>query len=960
MKKKHKYTLFGIIFVLIATVLTLQIRTYALTQEEIDAYLAEKDKTCNEKNLYEKYNVSMEKTGSNQFRIYLAGADADIEGAEFKVTEVKKGTNYTDLSTLGVIKKGQDVYINVDLVNDFAINDDDVVDPNEKVATIVVAMTTSKDGCLGINDEVYQDKEAKEYKYKGNFYVELEYKQTGQAITGTIQNGSSTEANSNIGDGKACTNFINGIYNESQFNSATNAVIKKTDFESYNYAAVSTEGQNFYRELLPYCFKDQVTTGTNYTETEITGMISDAITAWKLHIVGGSSSTPATFDAILANVPDSHKMIENLTLSYENKCDWQKTDTSTDYYVNKDYYYAKKTVGTQTATYTYNYAPGDEKTETVTVCSRICEEAIMVEYGPPVASKAGLCFEYSVKVTSYVNCQSTTPENPPESDSPYCLPAALCYNPYVGWIRQAGPTEEFESCVQKCDGGEYSQACSLACYNKVYKTKTTSKTLSYENKLNAQQMSYSIDSCKSENEDGCYYWSGDEIKWDAGTHPYGRWYYEVGWDISDSRYTYDSNGIKRKIKSDGSLCTDDCHWVGCSKGSYLNKQTAAKDYQRNLEEYTAAIIACRAAATCSQKTATYTIAVKYDTKDDNGNITVNKVYYPYTSDSQLKTNPSEGSNEYDLIAKDTFTNGVGYKTDMSTIIDYDGCYKSVDNKRWYLTEWGFPGTYINNKTGDISFIEPSDLSGWYQEKKKFCLPLNTETVNPTWWEWYFYKDDDCVDPDDIEAELQGTPGTSNGYNIEAIVNDFGYFGWNFNISCFYATYKECVPAENACCAPTPDPDPDPDPTPDCEDCPEAENYVFRTVDLDNMFPNSGYDVADENKRNIGFNWTSKATLLSLKVGNTNSVNPEELIEQIQTKGESVYSEDPDYQFYLTPSDLTKLRSHNKNNSYTAWNGTISEVNGIKVYESNIFRGTGKLLSEDSILKISENLGVFNE
>ena len=54
---------------------------------------------------------------------------------------------------------------------------------------------------------------------------------------------------------------------------------------------------------------------------------------------------------------------------------------------------------------------------------------------------------------------------PTEADKPYCLPAPWCYNKYLGWIRQAGPTEEFESCVEKCDGGKYTSECNNKCYS---------------------------------------------------------------------------------------------------------------------------------------------------------------------------------------------------------------------------------------------------------------------------------------------------------------------------------------------------------------------------------------------------------------------------------------------------------------------------------------------------------------
>ena len=975
--KKYKFILPIAVLILFVSVFCISLTTSALTQEEINAFLEEKDKTCNKKNLYEKYNLQLEKVAGkvNTFRISVKGTAANTADAEFRVTDVRKGEYGFNISTLPVITKDAPLELEIKPVKDFLVNDPDlfddkdsipeVVDENDNAVMVVVRMTSSKDGCLGINDEHYGG-DASQYKYKGSFWTVLEYKNSGEPIIGTVQNGATTEANTNIGEGKACTNFINGVYNEDQFNSASNAVIKKADFEKYNYSVVNDEGKKFYNELLIYCFKDTVTRGTNYTEAEITNMIADGITTWKAYS-STANTTSQTFDEAFTEIYNNSQtngkfmpLGSSVKLDYKstpNYCDWKKhepttnADGTTDYYVNKDYYYAEKNEGTETATYTYNYAPGDTETVTVNVCSKICKEAVKVEYGPPEASKAGLCFEYKVKVTSYVKCESTTPENPPEPDKPYCLPAPWCYNKYLGWIRQAGPNEEFESCVEKCDGGKYTQACSLACYNKVYGKQKNKKRLSYETKIQAKQMAYEMNDCKSANADGCYYWSGDEIKWNAGTHSYGRWYYEVGWNITDSRYRACENGIKRQILSNGGLCTDTCSWTGCTKGQYLNLGTATEDYTRNLEEYKAAVTKCKASATCSKKTATFTIAVKYDTADDKGNITVNKVYYPYTSSSQKVTNPKEGADEYKLKDKDTFKDGVGYKNDLSTIIDYNGCYATADNKRWYLTEWGFPGTYINNKTGEISFGEPEDMSGWYLENEKFCMPLNAKSVNKLWWEWKVIGNH-CISDEQIEKELQGTPGTSNGYNIEAIVNDFGYFGWDFKVNCFYAVRnEECVPDESKCCAP-------PGGSGTTQ---ETKNYVLRTVDRSNMFPNSGYDVTDEQRRTVGFNWTEGASILSLK--NTQyHVNPEELRDKIQKGSEALYTEAPDYQFYLTPSDLSKLRQYNKRNGYDDWNGRSSIINGVHTYESNLFRavGTEANIIDGSAVKATGTPGINNE
>jgi len=914
--------------------------------------------TCVPELLINKYKLSIETVEGtvNQYRIYVNGEDAG--DAQFRVTKVEAGTLLTDVST-AVIKKGQDLYLNIESGD---------VD-GRKGVKVEVSLINTIDGCLGIDDEAYAADVAE--KDLSTFHITLTQSSLGGGMT-SIYHGEETVPNPHVGEGQICTNFINGIYNTDQFNKDT--VIKKEDFEGYGYAAVGADGKAFYQELIPYCFNAQVNKSAVYDDVEVVKMIGNAITIWKSYstpMAGGTQSFNDAFaqirDAAIAagvNVGTlTTPAAKDTKLSYTNKCDYNQTTRA------EKNYYSAQLVDSQTVEYTYNYAPGAEEKETKTVCNKVCEEAVKVEYGPPVASKAGLCFDYTVKVTSYVKCSADIiPDSKPKVNHQLCDPLGYCKSIY-GTLRKhprAGPTDEFDDCVQECDGGKYTQECSLKCYKKVYKNAKNLK-VNYTDILNAKgkKVSYTTEQCLEDNPDGCFVRSGGSLFWKEVNQTKGfdttmlaRVYPETDyWMVTSKAYIVNTNGFMVRVYANGQECDDICWWDAnsCPTNSYLNAGSIAKDNESNLALYNSAVSACKAAATCSKKTATYTIAVKYDTKNEKAETTVNKVYYPYTSASQHKQNPTENANEYNTIAKDTFTDGVGYKNDLSTIIDYNGCYSSVDNKKWYLTEWGFPGTYINNKTGEISFGEPSDMSGWYLENKKFCAPLNAETVNPKWWEWKVIGNH-CITEDAILQELQGKAGTSNGYNIEAIAKDFGYFGWDFKVSCFYGIRNEvCDTSEsvNACCpgggGGTGEPDP------------ETAGYTFRAIDTRNIFPNSGHNVPDDQRRAIGFNWTAGASILSAK-NEQYRVNPEELKEQIEKNADSIYQEEPDYQFHLTPQDLSTLRRYNDRYSYTAWNGEVKVINGISAYHSNLFRTAGiesNVLDGDTIKYVGEP-GVNNE
>jgi hypothetical protein len=233
------------------------------------------------------------------------------------------------------------------------------------------------------------------------------------------------------------------------------------------------------------------------------------------------------------------------------------------------------------------------------------------------------------------------------------------------------------------------------------------------------------------------------------------------------------------------------------------------------------------------------------------------------------------------------------------------------------------------------------------------MPLDAESVNVKWWEWYKLGNT-CYTRSEIESELAGKSGTSNGYNIKATAKKFGYFGWNFDINCFYGLRNEiCNVQENGCCGDNP------------KENNGVSNYTFRSVATNNLFPNAKAEgVIDPDKRDIGFNWTSKA--LSIK-NDKYIVDPVALINHIENGASSLYSNDStnlDYQFYLTPSTLSKIKSYNNNNDYASWNGTVELINGIKVYRSNLFRNVGshtKVLSDIPSSVIELGLpGVNNE
>lgn len=675
---------------------------------------------------------------------------------------------------------------------------------------------------------------------------------------------------------------------------------------------------------------------------------------------------------------------QKLYCDYKVDPDKVKTGDKASYYLNNTSFYASHTTTKdKLGNYEYHYDPNNPTQGEAIKCKITCEEAVSVEYGPPVASKAGLCFEYKVKVTSRVSCGMTEkPNKPATTNSRICLPYPSCSGTNAsgvsyGGLHEGGPSEDFDQCIAECDGGKYTEKCSKKCYNKIYGT-TTNTQLSLTEDASTRRLAnntpdvYNLTQCVINNSakvgqpgfygHGCYYRSGGAILFKpAYGGAFGTWYHYNA-HKNYSAYAPDSIGIFRHQYGNGTQCQDYCVWQGCGDSNvYLNQADIDYDNAKNAEKYKNAIAACKLEASCNTTTTEYTIAVKYDTKNKDGGIDTTKIWFPYSK------NPSKVT----LKSKE---NGSVDNGEPKTILDYAGCYKNSDEKNWYQTEWSFPGTWIHNKTHEISYEDRTGTSDWKKEPLKFCAPLNAQNVNTEWYDCYnTYKKSNKTAADKeslmacynkLEKATENTlykknsfnnERTSNGYNIQATTRKFGYFEWNFNINCFYALNATASTCENPPCSPSSGSNPNKPVTPGDPGCPgekctiinSGEGYTIRSVELENLFPNSTQrrETGNATKtREIGFNWTSAATINDRKNKNY-AINPERLKERIQTAGDSIYSKDKEstyleYRFELTPKILAEIRANTKNNkSYTAFNGkTDSNTGAVTTYTSDLFRG----------------------
>lgn len=659
---------------------------------------------------------------------------------------------------------------------------------------------------------------------------------------------------------------------------------------------------------------------------------------------------------------------------------------SKDYFSNVDTFTATKTLNKPLSHYAYKYrfAPGnyyvDDSPDTFK-CSITCTENVEIKYGPPIATKAGLCFEYEVQATSHVTCKSTPQIEQPVQKTGYCDPLPQCVHSSGKVKVRAGPDEDFDNCVSSCDGGKYTEKCSDTCYKKVY-LQTNIDMLSYEDKsLGASKIvsaelaaqihecmtitsgyKYRLNNYKKEKEYyyGCYYLNyADDSTYPAKWYPDepdapARWYRDNDPKRDYTKYTVVGGGfIRRKYwgkdaQKYGDYCTAKCHYElrGCTQvlsgtkaqrltSKYLNPGVAKADNQANVATYKKAVEECKAKATCNTTTATFRVNV-----DEKGASVVDTLKF---TDTKINND----GETYDNVIKNA-----------KYLRKFSGCYKDGNtNKILYFARWGLSGTCIDTKTGAISNTGNNCPSGYKTYENQYCLPLNTPDVNVKWWNYYYTKlyesmnlnpADKAVGADSSKFKdeceehcnwkVNNIDGFKPDYNIFASAIDFGYFKWDLNISCFYALNSNMCEKE---------------PPNECK----PEGYHIRTIDLRNMFPDKAGkpSAVDATGRLPGFNWSIYATH-SKKDKNYTSY-PSEYIKWVQGKEYTVYSDDYlDYQVRLTREKIRELKkttaaNNFKYTNYQEYTGG-SKVDSVVNYKSALLRNT---LQDYTILPTDDSL-----
>ncbi len=706
------------------------------------------------------------------------------------------------------------------------------------------------------------------------------------------------------------------------------------------------------KEKLPYCFQEYVPEDSVFTNEEVQTWIDNLLTTPENKVQ--SNLTEDTGDGITGP-----KNIE--TVGDKNVLGF-----------TCDYYTGEKTKRTYShKALTSKSAGGIEG------CYETCKEVVEVIMDPPVDVEAGMCFHYVAEIRSKVECEYVYTEPKPTYE-PACYETPTCSSGGGSTHHMGGPTGEFDSCVNRCDGGKYSQKCINQCYDETYK-KPSDDLLSYtpisKNSIlatptegeacpNLEGTAEEVYQAKQDYPGG-YYENGKWVSSGPCASDIGYYYFrsvaQTTQTLNMLRGKYTGYGDTRKYgatRGDGILyrtqingnvsnCNDTCWWSnrGCKEGQPVTKKQADEKYQEALKKWEENKASCEGMGkTCSNEQGVYTITVDRETME--GNETTDSY------ESEQKQNSSEVGGAFPSMVEETDGICMGATCTREEQKNNPDCYD-------YRDVLSFPKNYINNKTGQTT-PNPSSSTGYTPVGNQYCTKLTTPDTNVYWYNWKVYGGGDKTPMEAPVGEEKEKIEKNTKLNIHVNVEKFGYFGWYFDPECFYALIQNPITCDDEGCDPKEEEDKDKDSKNDLT--PVTSDFVFKTIDLSDVFPD----------REARFNWNCNGTNLEEK---DYLVQPVALTDKIEDLGDQIYTDENevDYRIQLTPEVLKQIREYNKTEgegTFTKNKTKSSKVTqeGLTIYKSplldqlgsDVIKNRGKIGCNNQYGSACDDIGVEKE
>ena len=386
----------------------------------------------------------------------------------------------------------------------------------------------------------------------------------GNVVTEFVQNPQSSVLIKNVRRGStACEQAEKGIYISSKG--------KKYDIQDIakEYNVDVSDWKQYYEHVFGgFCSSDYVPFNLTVKQIKIlTKKLIDVYEKIKPMELNSTENIEAEIEQLISEYGISSDHI------YTDQEKLKDIKLDCDYLTkNNSMAFMYKEIGkTVSATVYKNYKQAEKgEGDSIDVCKVGCYEVLKVSYNKPVAIKAGLCFSYKVTISSHMKCSAQLGPNGGNGYdaiiSKIPIPSGgsavpICRNGHKS--AQAGPNDEFDSCVNKCDSGKYTQKCINKCYDEVYEsdnsknnkaTKTSTKSsvrkttvekvVNYVNNniIDKTGMTLMANENDYEEEFGCLYSDKEDFK-----YPYYKGGKKVTRKCGKTQIACDTNDVRNNI-----------------------------------------------------------------------------------------------------------------------------------------------------------------------------------------------------------------------------------------------------------------------------------------------------------------------------------------------------------------------------------------------------------------------------
>lgn len=506
--------------------------------------------------------------------------------------------------------------------------------------------------------------------------------------------------------------------------------------------------------------------------------------------------------------------------------------------------------------------------------SMVCTESYTASGDEAKLVEAGSGFTYQANYSVTRTCTITQINRPTIATGCSYNITHLCSWPTktgTGTGQDAGPTDDFDSCIISCDGGNYTQNCINSCYSKVYKNNRDISFLDKNSLSKDTKFSSFVASTYTGPNTG-----------NVCTTDHGR----TGKQVCHSEYGQtDCACFSTWCGNAGGSCTfyTSKYPSGCVDNPNQAYQDAINASQTELDrfkeiqnnsiptgDYTYEITDSYL-KTEKGKSYVFTINSK-----DNPAVNVESVEKKNNINYTSKPLGNSGGSNASYYETVTVTSDITVSLPLSYVDKVNGnvVYKTDNDSKQTFS--------INHKQNKLDTVTDFNEARYYDAERKYYTSILSQDTNVV------------VVDNNVTLVRKDTD-----YNIKVSSSNVGGGEFTSDISCYYGVYNNFIVEKD-------------------DNGPTGIQYIYRTIDLEDVFPND---------RDPRWNWTgtlnssthtgtgaaSFADQNSLKY----NINPVKLTEEIESKGYTIYdvqsdSSEIDYEFVLTSENIRNIRNYNKN------------------------------------------------